>query len=381
MSTIAERWAAADQAARQDLVAAWESAQSQTFGQQAGGRAKPAASAPKAFSSETFAASFVAPSYLVDGILQSGRLYSLTGPTGAFKTGVAILLSACLAAGEAFCGHDVKQGRVLFLTGENPDDVRARWICQIEALGLPLSLPVTFVEGPFDVVEQAEFLRGLGRDDPFSLCAVDTAAAFFTGADDNSNVALGNYARDLRRVLCGLPGAPATLVLSHPTKYAAKDGLLPRGGGAFLAEVDGNLTAWTDDREVVELHWQGKFRGPDFQPFHVRITPATSERVKDAEGRLMPSVIATPLDAGAVENVKHRVQVDEDSLLTMMLEYPDDSHEQWCCRLGWINAKQEPAKYRVTRALKRLADDGMATKLRNRWQLTKAGKSEAERVR
>src|SRR5262249_19301658 len=39
-----------------------------------------------------------------------------------------------------------------------------------------------------------------------------------------------------------LPGGPTTIINCHPTKNATDDNLLPRGAGAFLAEVDGNLT-------------------------------------------------------------------------------------------------------------------------------------------
>jgi hypothetical protein len=53
-------------------------------------------------------------------------------------------------------------------------------------------------------------------------------------------------------------GHPAVVVLSHPIKNASRSNLLPRGGGAFLNELDGNLTLWSDNLgEVTELHWQG----------------------------------------------------------------------------------------------------------------------------
>ena len=46
------------------------------------------------------------------------------------------------------------------------------------------------------------------------------------------------------RTLTTLPGGPCVLVLCHPIKHVSEpEQLLPRGGGAFLAEVDGNLTA------------------------------------------------------------------------------------------------------------------------------------------
>jgi hypothetical protein len=55
------------------------------------------------------------------------------------------------------------------------------------------------------------------------------------------------------------------LVLCHPPKNAADDNLQPRGGGSYVAEIDGNLTVTKDDM-AVELHWQTKLRGPDFAP-------------------------------------------------------------------------------------------------------------------
>ena len=57
------------------------------------------------------------------------------------------------------------------------------------------------------------------------------------------------------------------LAATHPTKYAAADNLLPRGGSSFLNEVDGNLTLWADEEQATTtLHWQGKFRGMTFGP-------------------------------------------------------------------------------------------------------------------
>jgi len=41
---------------------------------------------------------------------------------------------------------------------------------------------------------------------------------------------------------------------THPVKNAADDNLIPRGGGAFLNEIDGNLTAACDESKVVEVH-------------------------------------------------------------------------------------------------------------------------------
>ena len=62
------------------------------------------------------------------------------------------------------------------------------------------------------------------------------------------------------------------MALCHPTKGASRSNLLPRGGGAFLNEFDGNLVLWSHALgEVTELHWCGKIRGPDFSRLGYRL--------------------------------------------------------------------------------------------------------------
>ena len=50
-------------------------------------------------SSSEFVAGFVWPDYIVDGLLQEGFLYSLTGETGAGKTSITLCLAASIALG------------------------------------------------------------------------------------------------------------------------------------------------------------------------------------------------------------------------------------------------------------------------------------------
>jgi len=102
---------------------------------------------------------------------------------------------------------------------------------------------------------------------PFSLMVVDTSAAYYTGDDENSNTQLGAHARTLRSFV-DLPGGPTVIATCHPTKNPNPDNLLPRGGGAFIAEVDGNLVLLKEPGGmVVDMTTHGKFRGPEFEPF------------------------------------------------------------------------------------------------------------------
>jgi RecA-family ATPase len=149
-----------------------------------------------------FTDGFVAPDYIVDGLIQRGYLYSCTALTSHGKTAVALALAFAVATGERLGNREVEKGRVLYLAGENADDVRARTIIMADKLGIDLSnLDIDFIDRPFRIKGAhkivAEELEKRGGAD---LVVVDTAAAFFDGEDENNNVDQGNFARSLRHL-------------------------------------------------------------------------------------------------------------------------------------------------------------------------------------
>jgi hypothetical protein len=261
---------------------------------------KPAGGYPGIISSDDFVRDFVPPDYHIDGVAQAGFIYSLTAQTGTGKTAVSLCLTSATALGSILAGREIRKGRVVYLAGENPDDVRMRWIAQAHHTGFdPASVDVHFVAGTFNIPQSLARLRDdverLGGAD---MVVVDTSAAYFQGEDENGNTALGRHAKDLR-ALTTLPGKPMVLVPCHPVKNADPLNLQPRGGGAFVAEVDGNLVL-TKDRGLVKLHWQVKHRGPDFKPLYFELQTVTAPSMVDSKGRLVPTVIAvSPADAAA----------------------------------------------------------------------------------
>jgi len=118
-------------------------------------------------------------------------------------------------------------------------------------------------------------LKKLSRSGGFALVIVDTLAAFFDGTDMNDNVAAGDFMRRLRTLTTVL-GNPAVVIPAHPIKGADQSKLSPYGGGAIINEVDGNLTLWRRGN-ACRLHWQTKFRGPDFAPVFFRFRGKAAE--------------------------------------------------------------------------------------------------------
>lgn len=328
-------------------------------------------------SSADFVAAFQAPDYVLDGIIQRGFLYSNTAKTGAGKTAISLRLLAHVALGEALAGREVLKGRTLMLVGENPDDVRARWIAlsehmQFDATTISADF-LPYVDSMRNILpEAAEQAKAVGG---YTLVVVDTSAAYFQGDDENANVQLGDHARALRK-LTTLSGHPAVIANCHPPKNAVETDLLPRGGGAFIAEVDGNLT--TVKRETVELHWQGKFRGPEFDPIAFELMAATSDVIRDGRGRLMPTIIARPLSDLDQQLRDELANDDARKLLAVMNANPNASIAKLAERAGWIAANGSPHKSKISRLLKKLKEHRLTDKVLDTWMLTNAGEKIAK---
>lgn len=335
-------------------------------------------------SESDFVRGFKPPDYLVDGILQRRFIYSLTGQTGHAKTAVALLIASligCSAPNTRLGNHRVEHGRVIYFVGENPDDVRMRVIAKNHRQG---SIDdVFYIPGIFNITEMfralGDELRASGEA---SLICVDTSAAYFLGNEELNNVQMGAHARTLR-TLTTLPGHPTVLVLCHPIKHVQEPTqLLPRGGGAFLAEMDGNLTLWRIGEDMVELHHTGKFRGPDFAPVSFKLEQIGDvPSLVDAKGRQIKTVRAIAISQSEEDKATNQETADEDAVLAAMLADPKRSYADLASACGFV-VGDSPNKKKVERILKRLEIGKPHLTVRNRhgWALTEKGKELAREV-
>jgi hypothetical protein len=333
-------------------------------------------------SSADFITGFIPPDYLIDGLLQRRFCYSITAPTGSGKTAIGLLLAASVALGRAIGEYHVEQGRVLYLAGENPDDIRMRWLAMADIMKFDANIiDVNFLPGVFKLSEIADRIRAeVEKIGAVALVLVDTSAAYFEGDAENDNVQMGTHARRLR-TLVTLPGEPCVIVACHPVKNPGPENMLPRGGGAFIAEIDGNLTCSKID-SVVTLHWQGKFRGPDFAPIAFNLMTTTTPALKDSKGRTIPTVVAKSLSETERSQAEANSRSDEDALLVAIADNERASTSGLATALGWLDGKGKPYKMRVQRCAKRLkAGKYVKDERGGILALTEKGKSEVLRAK
>jgi hypothetical protein len=325
----------------------------------------------------TFVTRHVPPVWLIDGIVQRSRLYACTSITGHGKTAVWLYNSCMVHAGRMIGQLDTFRGHVLYLAGENPADLEARMIGMAKTYNIPLDRLPFVLPGGFPLTEQEvdalkKEIAGLGI--PFALIVGDTASSFFPGDDENSNVQAGTYGRTLRSFTMDCDGNPAVVALCHPIKGADRRSmLLPRGGGAFLNELDGNLANWS--AMVTEMHWCGKIRGPDFAPLGYRLRPVPTG-LADEKGRPEMTIIAEPMSEEAVADHAKQTRTNEDVVLRALRDHPEWSYAQIAREAGWVDFEvDKPERWRVQRAVTALASDKLIEQTRkgDPWTLTDKG--------
>jgi AAA domain/CHC2 zinc finger len=325
-------------------------------------------------SSSEFTGAFTPPDFLVESILCRRYIYALTGHPGRGNTAVALLLAGLVNGGRRLGNLEVDKGRVLILAGENPTDTKMRWIALAQQMDFDVeTADVHFIEGTFKISEKLNAIHreveALGGVD---FVIVDSSAAFFEGDEENNNTQQGTHARLLRE-LTTLRGGPCVLVLCHPPKGAGEENLQPRGGGAFLAEVDGNPTLTKNDMTVT-LHWQSKLRGPDFLPINFLLKDVTHERLKDSKGGLLSTVVASHLSDAAQEDMATAARAAEDELLHAVAKNPRASVADLAKQLNWVTSKGEPQKSKVHRAIKQLERAKLLSRERDGLTVTEKGK-------
>jgi hypothetical protein len=211
-----------------------------------------------------------------------------------------------------------------------------------------------------------------------TMVVVDTLAAYFPGDDSNSNAQMLDFARVLRTITTAY-SKPAVIVPAHPVKNAAKTNLTPMGGSALLNEVDGNLCLWKREA-AVELHWQGKHRGAEFDPIMFELKGVKSERVKDSKGRIMPTVMAVPMDQSRAMEIATVSMTMEDRLLVNIDTYPQQSVAQRCVEIRLVNEQGYAKKSTMQRMLNKLHQEKLIENLRGYFELTARGRKALEIV-
>lgn len=280
--------------------------------------------------------------YVVEPMVQLGCLVTMTAPTGAGKTAWAIITALAVATGRAdILNCQLEKGRVIFIALENPAGTRMRLMSACAEFGIDpdgIGFDLCVMERRGSAKALCDWALMAAEAGPIRLVIIDTLAAAFDGEDLNHPTQAGNFVRGLRPIT-QVAGRPAVLILAHPRKEAAKTELIPHGAGATLNEVDANLCLWRDSKTgLVELHWQGKFRGPEFEPTFYRYANTTGPAVLNAQGLPVPLTTLRPYEMQAAPPVSAVSAKYPDDIVRVlvraMTDDPSGTQAQWGSAIG-----------------------------------------------
>jgi len=312
--------------------------------------------------------------YLIDGLLPRGVTYSLTGHAGHGKTTLAIQFAISVALGELFGDRSTAKGSVLFLAGENPYNVKWQYAAALAARDLnPDQVPIYFVQGRFSIKEWSEVLRSkLSTIPNLKLVVVDSLQAFFEGDNDNDNTQMVEMAHKMRS-LCDVENRPAQLIIAHPAgKVPSKDNLVPRGGGAFLNEIDGNLTVWSQDASQQTLHHSQKFRGAGFDPMEWVMQIHEFPHLTDIHGTPLKLPVSRP---ETVIEKANRDRQSEDLLERYLLTV--EAEQALSMREG--SQQFGVSRYRMEQIVKTAKEEKLIKRYAKTYVLTEGGRAYLEK--
>jgi hypothetical protein len=337
---------------------------------------------------DAFLAGTDAPVWVIGGLLQTNYVYALTAPTNHGKTAVSLVMALCVAAGRTFAGRPVTSGNVLILCGENQDGFRLRMMATMESLSISLAEIKRRVWVLPEAGSLALYLEQIKKDaaamEPLAMVLVDTSVAFFSGDNENDNAQAYEHARYLRE-LSLLPGKPAVVANCHPAAGAGKDmtrdSCVPRGGSAFLNEIDTNLSVWSEG-DFAELHWMRKKRGPDFAPILFEYRGVNIQQ----HDTVVASIVAVHIDEERQKAIRKKHKEHESRVLFEMNANPVGTIRDWGIAAGFtIKTGHFAGQAHVSgvmRILERLKKYKLAERSeRDGWILTASGKKEAQEIR
>jgi phage/plasmid primase-like uncharacterized protein len=335
-------------------------------------------------------------SYVWQHILARGWLYAMTANPGSGKTSVCLYMSVMMALGKELMGKKTMPCKVLFLCGENPQDVRLR----MEVMLLEMDLDINALNGqiyltrrPFaidDKVQLARFSAEAVSHGPYDLMVIDTGPAHSSAEDENDNRAMHELAIAMRNLMEPL-GKPCTIALMHPHKSPTKETLLPRGGSAFVGSIDGCLCLWRESGETItELFPHGqKFRGRPFNSMYFDLQPVDHPTALDNFGDPIGTVIAVPGDkqeddstANLSKPLAAAVKMFEDAVTACGYIRTKDGLA-FISAEKWSDYTQEHGEYStdtarrsaLSRAKKQLIENGMIKEVKGGFHATEAAMS------
>src|SRR5260221_2946512 len=195
-----------------------------------------------------------APQWHVDQILAENSFACLYGPSGSYKTFLALSLGLPIANGTDFAARPVRAGSVAYVAGEGcPTGFRKRWHAWNEQHRGCADAPLRYLQSDFALTDDkhvGELRMLLEKTEaqlpaPFGLVIIDTLARALGAYDESSAKDMGRFIKGCQDLQSGRK--MTVLLVAHTGKKADK-GI--RGSSSLTAALDTILSTQIANKKL-----------------------------------------------------------------------------------------------------------------------------------
>lgn len=239
----------------------------------------------------------------LEGFIASNSLALLVGPSGHFKTFLAIDWSMHIASGNPWLGRQVTQRPVLFIAGEGRAGVIRRmrgWLLHHKKRAPPvyISRAPTQLMLSGEVSEIQKFLQCHNQIEPFIV--LDTLARNFGPGNENSTADMSSAIATLDLVLRAGVGATVLVVHHAPWESLSGAALRSRGSSALPGAADTIVTCRYTNGKIAVRCTKQKEGDPPPELFLSHAVVELDQQ--DNFGNPITTCVLTEADASAVQS-------------------------------------------------------------------------------
>lgn len=217
------------------------------------------------------------PEWLIDGIAARDSLLVLFGKPGSAKSFVLIDWSLCVATGNWWHGHQVQQGRVLYIVAEGAKGMKKRknaWLQHNRIYNLDGIHWLPMAPNLLDDDWTEALVATVAALQP-ALVIIDTLSRTMPGGNENGPETMTRWVDNAER-LRRATGATVAVATHTP-----RNGDAPRGHTSLEGAAETTIEA-SKSGSIVTLTNKKAKDDPEFEAIRLALVPVTLPTVDDA---------------------------------------------------------------------------------------------------
>jgi hypothetical protein len=301
--------------------------------------------------------------WLIDGVLPADAFGVIFGPSGAYKSFLAMDMAASIAGSKKWHDRDVDNpGHVIYIGAEGAAGLHLRKKAWEIRYKMPLrNLGILGSAVTINETLQCQLLVDLcltaadELQEPVRLIVVDTLARTFAG-DENSAAEMGAFVRSCDRIR-EVTGA-TVLVIHHSGKDAEKGA---RGSSALRAACDFEFKVTSSGKKVTKLTCTKAKDSDPIEDMGFKLESVEIGR-NDSKGRSMVSLVPKYDQAAAIE--RNDLSGPNQTLNNLIAQEMARTGDDWVMKelvrdsfYYAMGGKSDTSRTQFNRALKHLTDE------------------------